>query len=455
MPFTAWFLALGALFIVMALAGSAVKRLPFSPAMLYLGAGVLLGPRISGLVELDPVADATLLERLSEIAVIVSLFTTGLKLRVPLRHRLWRAPLRLAFLTMILTVAGVTVAGFYLLGLSLGAAVLLGAVIAPTDPVLASDVQVEDERDTETVRFGLTGEAGLNDGAAFPFVMLGLGLLGLHELGGWGWRWLAVDVAWGVVAGLGVGMACGSAIARLVLYLRRHHREALGLDEFLALGLIALAYGLSLLIGAYGFLAVFAAGVALGRTERQSPEAAPPAAVDTAARASEPGGPDVPATMAQAVLTFNEQFERLAEVALVLCVGAMVTQVSWPDHGAVFLAALLLVIRPLAVYLGLLGVGLSGVQLAFMSWFGVRGVGSLYYLSYALVFGVFGGEARLLADLTLIVITASIVLHGVSVTPLMRLYQRTPEGSDSAPETLSAPRGSVSAATVPAGYPSR
>ena len=455
MPFTAWFLALGALFIVMALAGSAVKRLPFSPAMLYLGAGVLLGPRIAGLVELDPIADATLLERLSEIAVIVSLFTTGLKLRVPLRHRLWRAPLRLAFLTMILTVAGVTVAGFYLLGLSLGAAVLLGAVVAPTDPVLASDVQVEHEHDTETVRFGLTGEAGLNDGAAFPFVMLGLGLLGLHELGDWGWRWLAVDVAWGVIAGLVVGAACGAAIARLVLYLRHHHREALGLDEFLALGLIALAYGLSLLVGAYGFLAVFAAGVALGRTERQSPEAAPPTTVDTAARASEPGGPDVPVTMAQAVLTFNEQFERLAEVALVLCVGAMVTQVSWPDHGAVFLAALLLVIRPLAVYLGLLGVGLSGVQLAFMSWFGVRGVGSLYYLSYALVFGVFGGEARLLADLTLIVITASIVLHGVSVTPLMRLYQRTPEGSDSAPETLSAPRGSVSATTAPAGSPSR
>jgi len=435
-PFTAWFLALGALFIMMALAGPAVKRLPFSPAMLYLGAGVLLGPRVAGLLDLDPVTDATLLERLSEIAVIVSLFTTGLKLRVPLRHRLWRAPLRLASLAMILTVAGVTVAGFYLLGLSLGAAVLLGAVLAPTDPVLASDVQVEHERDTETVRFGLTGEAGLNDGAAFPFVMLGLGLLGLHELGGWGWRWLAVDVAWAVVAGLGIGAACGAAIARLVLYLRRHYREALGRDEFIALGLIALTYGLSLLVSAYGFLAVFAAGVALGRTERHSPDATPPAS-------SEPRGPQAPATMAQAVLTFNEQFERLAEVALVLCVGAMVTQVSWPDHGAVFLAALLLAIRPLAVYLGLLGAGLSGVQLTFMSWFGVRGVGSLYYLSYALVFGVFGGEARLLADLTLIVITASIVLHGVSVTPLMRLYRRTPECDDAAPETLSASRGSA------------
>jgi len=454
-PFTAWFLALGALFIVMALAGSAVKRLPFSPAMLYLGAGVLLGPRVADLIDLDPVSDAALLERLSEIAVIVSLFTTGLKLRVPLRHRLWRAPLRLASLTMILSVAGVTAVGFYLLGLSLGAAVLLGAVLAPTDPVLASDVQVEHERDTETVRFGLTGEAGLNDGAAFPFVMLGLGLLGLHELGGWGWRWFAVDVVWAVVVGLVIGAVCGAAIARLVLYLRRRHREALGLDEFLALGLIALAYGLSLLVGAYGFLAVFAAGVALGRTEGHSPDATPSPAVDEFVRASEPSGPDVPAPMAQAVLSFNEQFERLAEVALVLCVGAMVTQVSWPDHGVVFLVALLLVIRPLAVYLGLLGAGLSGVQLTFMGWFGVRGVGSLYYLSYALVFGVFGGEARLLADLTLIVITASIVLHGVSVTPLMRLYRRTPECDDSASATLSAPRGSASAVTARAGYPSQ
>jgi len=435
-PFTAWFLALGALFIVMALAGSAMKRLPFSPAMLYLGAGVLLGPRVAGLIDLDPRGDAVLLERLSEVAVIVSLFTTGLKLRVPLRDRRWRAPIRLAFLAMILTVIGVASVGVLLFGLSLGAAVLLGAVLAPTDPVLASDVQVEDERDTETVRFGLTGEAGLNDGAAFPFVMLGLGLLGRHELGAWGWRWLAVDVVWGVVAGLGLGALCGMAIGRLVLYLRRHHREALGLDEFLALGLIALAYGLTLLVSAYGFLAVFAAGVALGRTERERGDAKPPAAVDAAARARKPGvdeSPEDPAVMAQAVLTFNEQFERIAEVALVLCVGAMVTEVSWPTHGLVFVAALLLVIRPLAVYLGLLGAGLSRVQLAFMSWFGVRGVGSLYYLAFALVHGAFGGEIKFIVDLTLIVIAASIVLHGISVTPLMRRYQQAPECSDPAP----------------------
>lgn len=417
-PFFAWYLVLGALFIVMALAGSTVKRLPFSPAMLYLGIGALLGPHTAGLVDLHPIADALMLERLSEIAVIISLFTAGLKLRVPLRDRLWRAPLRLALVTMILTIAAIAVVGLTLLGLSLGAAVLLGAVLAPTDPVLASDVQIESERDTETMRFGLTGEAGLNDSAAFPFVMLGLGLLGLHELGVAGWRWLAVDVVWAVVAGAGVGAACGVAIAHLVLFIRRHHREAIGLDEFLALGLVAVAYGLALLIHAYGFLAVFAAGHALRRYEHR--HASVPVAV-----AVDHDRPDASAPMAGAVLAFNEQIEHVAELALVLCIGAMLPAVSWPAHGAAFLVLLMLVIRPIAVWLGLRGAGLSGVQVAFMSWFGIRGIGSLYYVSFALAFGFSGAEARALADITLIVVATSIVVHGISVTPLMRRYRRT------------------------------
>lgn len=430
-PFDAWFLVLGALFVLMALVGSALERLPVSPAMLYLGAGALLGPRVAGLIVLDPVDDCALLERLSEVAVIVSLFTTGLKLRVPLRHRLWRAPIRLAFLAMTLTVAAVALVGVSLLGLSLGAAVLLGAVLAPTDPVLASDVQVESERDTETVRFGLTGEAGFNDGTAFPFVMLGLGLLGLHELGGWGWRWLTVDVLWAIAAGLGIGAGCGAAITRLVLYLRRHHREALGLDEFLTLGLIALSYGLALLVHAYGFLAVFAAGLALRGIERERADEHPPAAEDESVPAAPQasGSATTPSHMAGAVLHFNEQFERIAEVALVLCVGAMLSEVAWPDHGATFLIALLLGIRPLAVWLGLRGAGLTGAQVAFMAWCGARGVGSLYYLAYALAFGAAAApEARTLADLTLIVIATSIVAHGLSATPLMRLYERHTAG---------------------------
>jgi NhaP-type Na+/H+ or K+/H+ antiporter len=138
--------------------------------------------------------NAVLLERLTEVAVLVSLFTCGMKLEFRWRDGRWRIPVQLATVSMVLTVAAVTALGVYLLNLPLGAAVLLGAILAPTDPVLASDVQVSNPGDRDRLRFGLTGEGGLNDGTAFPFVMLGLGLLGLHELGEGGWRWWAIDV---------------------------------------------------------------------------------------------------------------------------------------------------------------------------------------------------------------------------------------------------------------------
>ena len=157
---------------------------------------------------------------------------------------------------MTITVGLVALVGVYVLGLPLGAAILLGAVLAPTDPVLASDVQLESAADTDRFRFSITGEAGLNDGTAFPFVMLGLGLLGLHELGEGGWRWLTVDVVWAITGGLAIGAAGGMAIGRLVVYLRREHKESVGADEFLALGLIAFVYGAAVLTHTYGFLAV-------------------------------------------------------------------------------------------------------------------------------------------------------------------------------------------------------
>src|SRR5687768_2425331 len=247
MNFTIWYIVVGSLLVAVALAGTMLKRLPLTTSLLYLLVGVGLGPWGLNLIRIDPVAQAELLERLTEVAVIVSLFTAGLKLRLPLRDRLWWLPVRLASVSMVITVALIAAAGVWLLGLPVGAAVLLGAVLAPTDPVLASDVQVEHPTDRDRLRFGLTGEAGLNDGTAFPFVMLGLGLLGLHELGAMGWRWLVVDVLWAAAAGLGVGWALGWGVGRVVVWLRREYKEALGLDDLLALGLIALAYGVALL----------------------------------------------------------------------------------------------------------------------------------------------------------------------------------------------------------------
>ena len=150
-----------------------------------------------GLLQLDIVTHASALERVTELAVIVSLFTAGLKLRVPVLDRRWLIAVRLAVISMALTVALVATAIVAVLGLPWGAAIIVGAILAPTDPVLASDVQVEHPFDQNRLRFALTGEASLNDGTAFPFLMLGLGLLGLHDLGGGLWRWVCGRCALG------------------------------------------------------------------------------------------------------------------------------------------------------------------------------------------------------------------------------------------------------------------
>jgi NhaP-type Na+/H+ or K+/H+ antiporter len=254
-------------------------------------------------------------------------------------------------------------------------------------------------------------------------------LIGTHALGPYGWRWLTIDLVWAVLAGLGVGTLCGAGIAKLVLYLRRVHREAVGLDEFLALGLIALSYGIALALSAYGFLAVFAAGISMRRTERRHSENKPPVDVQQAGRRStEEQATDpstAPAYMARAVLSFNEQLERLGEFAVVIVLGAMLADIEALNPGVMVAVVLFLVIRPLAAMVTLVGSRLSRTQRAFIAWFGVRGVGSVYYLAFALTHGLSGPTARTLADITLIVVAVSIVMHGVSVTPLMRRYEGT------------------------------
>jgi NhaP-type Na+/H+ or K+/H+ antiporter len=414
----------------MALAGTLVRRLPLTASLLYLVVGVALGPVGTGLIRMDPIAWAPVLERVTEVAVIVSLFTAGLKMRVPRRDRRWWQPVRLATVSMVVTIAGIALVGVYGLGLSWGAAILLGAILAPTDPVLASDVQLARPGDRDRLRFSLTGEAGLNDGAAFPFVMLGLLLLGLHERPGGIWGWLAIDLAWAVTGGLAIGAVCGTLVGRFVLYLRRTHKEAVGLDEFLSLGLLALAYGLALLAHTYGFLAAFAAGVALRAVESSSagdhppPDVAGPRAVGTPPEELATDADRAPAYMAQAVLGFNEQLERICEVAVVVLLGGLLLPDYLDPNALWFIPLLFLVIRPLAVRVGLAGTDLSTVQWRLVSWFGIRGVGSVYYLAYAIAHGLDEPTARRLAALTLTTVAASVALHGISVTPLMNVYAR-------------------------------
>jgi len=430
MSFSIWALVIGTLLITMALAGSLLKRLPISASMLYLAVGYGLGSAGWGLMTPDPRQMPLILERVAEVALLISLFSVGLKLGLPFSSRQWRLPLRLAFVSMALTVALIAAAGVFWLGLPLGAAVLLGGILAPTDPVLASDVQVDEPGDRDRLRFSLTGEGGFNDGAAFPFVMLGLGLLGLHDLGPAGWRWLAVDVLWALLGGLAIGSLLGTLIGKLVVYLRTHHQEAVGLDEFLAMGLVALAYGVAQFAAASGFLAVLAAGLALQRVKEDSrtrgaPKDGPAGLQDKEAHLAVATHPDLAgAYMMQAVRGFNEQLERIAELVIVLVVGAMLpyTHVDWQTAG--FLLLLFVVLRPLSVWLGLLGASVSGDQRRLISWFGIRGIGSIYYLMFALNRGLPGPLADQAITLTLATVAVSIVVHGISVTPLMNLYAR-------------------------------
>ncbi len=445
MYFALWFLVAGLLLLLMALLSTVLRRLPLSVAQFYLLVGVGIGPLGIGLLVVDPIEDAKLLEVLSEIAVTLSLFAAGLKLRTPLTNDRWRLPLRLATISMTATVGLIAAIGVVFLGLPLGAAVLLGAVLAPTDPVLAADVQVEEPNDRDRLRFSLTGEAGLNDGAAFPFVMLGLGLLGLHELGEWGWRWVTVDLVWAVFGGLAIGAALGIATGRLVVHLRREHKEATGTDDFLALGLVALSYGLALLVSTYAFLAVFAAGLALRFEERRHVEDEADPAEDIEARAEQgeaeevaTGAETAPAYMASAVLGFAEQFERIGAVALVVLVGSLLTFAAWTWEAAVFVLLLLFVVRPAAVALGLFGADISSVQRRLVTWFGMRGIGSVYYLMFAETHGLYDGFSELLLGLVLTTITASIVLHGLSVTPLMVWYRGRAEQEELAADAIEA-----------------
>ncbi len=427
MDFKYWFVVAGLLLTLMAVAGSFLRRLPLSASQLYLAVGVVIGPLGIGLLVIDPIEQAPVLERLAEIAVILSLFAAGLKLRTPLGDGRWRLPLRLATISMTITVGLVALAGVGLLGLPIGAAILLGAVLAPTDPVLASDVQIEDPDDRDRLRFSLTGEAGFNDGAAFPFVMLGLGLLGLHELGVYGWKWFAVDVGWAVAGGIGIGALLGMAVGRLVVYFRQEHREAVGLDDFLALGLVALSYGVALVAHTYAFLAVFAAGLALRFEERRHTGDKPAKEIEEMARQGDREGVDlddeaVPAYMASAVLGFAEQLERIGGVALVVLVGALLTYADLSWNAILFVGVLFLVIRPAAVFVGLLGSPTTGLQRRLIAWFGIRGIGSVYYLMYAETHGVYDLFSGQILGVVLLAIAVSVTLHGISVTPVMGWY---------------------------------
>ena len=384
---------------------------PFSLPLVFLAMGLLLGALPLPL-DASPTGHSVFLEHFTEVVVIVSIMGAGLGLDRVVGWRRWRSTWQLLALAMPLTIVAVAVLGWWGLGLAPAAALLLGAVLAPTDPVLAGEVQVGEpaseptdaEHPEDEVRFGLTSEAGLNDALAFPFVYLAITVSERGtDVTEWAGRWLAVDVLYRLSVGVLGGLAVGWLLGRLFFSSRRRtlrlaeHREG-----FVALAATFLAYGLTELVQGYGFIAVFVAAVTIRSSERFH-------------------------GYHQVLHGFVEQIERLLTVLVLLLLGLSLTdgllaQVGWPE--VAFAAVVLLLVRPLAAGLSMAGANGSARERAAIAFFGVRGIGSVYYLAYGLNEGSFAAEQGALYGTVALVVVGSVVLHGLTAGPVMSRLDR-------------------------------
>ena len=373
----------------------------FSPAAVYLVLGVLAAAGLSalGIDLLDPVDDAKLIEHLTEFAVIIALFGAGIRLDRHLGWQRWKSTFLLIAVVMPLTIGAITLFASLAMGLSLGAAIILGAALAPTDPVLARDVKVgpPGEGDGPETHFALTSEAGLNDGLAFPFIFLGIFIAGE---GGTAWlgEWFAADVLYAITAGVLLGIIGGRGIGASSDWLRNRGWLKPEFDSWLALGAVLAIYGIAEIAGAYGFLAAFAGGLAFRRYEW-----------DHEAHGRVHAGADL--------------VEDITELGMILILGSTVTLVGLQAPGIagwLLVPLLLILIRPLSVVLAFSGSGVSTRERGLIGWFGVRGIGSFYYAAVAINSGVLStGEISTIYWTIIAVVGVSILVHGFTAGPAL------------------------------------
>ncbi|MGB3516514.1 MAG: sodium:proton antiporter [Elainellaceae cyanobacterium] len=392
-------LIVGLLVLTVSWGSGWIMRLPLSYAILYLGIGIVLGPYGIGLIQMQP--NTEFIERFTEFVVIVSLYSCGLKTNRPLKLPYWNSTIRLIGLLMPLSILAVAAVGHWLVQLSWGAALLLGAILSPTDPVLASEVQLDHAEDPNELRFGLTSEGGLNDALAFPLVYFGLHWLNNPSLDDWFRQWVAVDLLWAIGAAIGIGLL----VAKGSIWINHQIRNTEGVDhvmaDLLAIGIILFTYALTEVINGYGFLAVFVAGYMV---EKQGCY------------------PD----QRQSQLQFVTQIEKLLEVGAILLLGSLLRVDQTLEFGAPALliaGSLLFIIRPLGAWVSTAGGHFHpGTRLLF-GWFGIRGIGSIYYLSYAIGQGLEPAIAAPLRWIVYLTVLLSILIHGVSATPLVSWHE--------------------------------
>ncbi|HEY7380600.1 MAG TPA: cation:proton antiporter [Gaiella sp.] len=407
----------------------------FSASVVYVLVGIAAAVVIwlAGLDWLSPARDAAWIEHLTELALIVALFSTGLKLERPFAPGAWGATVRLLAIAMPLSILLVALFGSSVMGLPVAAAILLGAALAPTDPVLAGDIGVgpPGDEEEEEPRFSITAEAGLNDGLALPLVVLAF-ILSEQSGGEWVAEWLLVDVLYGVLVGVALGAALGYGMSALVVTLRDRGLVRAELDGWISIGSVLVVYGIVELVSANGFLAAFAAGVAFRRYEQHH-------------------------EVHKGVHEGAEVAGKFGELAVLLLLGSLLTPSGLAEPGWAgwaLAALLLLVVRPVTVAVAFVRSPLTPRERLFLGWFGVRGVASLYYAAAALAAGVLPREEEAVLFWTVVVaVVLSIFAHGTTASPLtLRLLERrrpsraaTRSERDGSPRTAGEPRSATTA----------
>jgi sodium/hydrogen antiporter len=375
--------------------------------LVYLVMGVVIFALPIGLEVPDPREHVILFERLAELAVIIALMGAGLKLDRPVGRAAWATTWRLLAVTMPLTIGLTFLLGWWAIGLAPATAMLVAAALAPTDPVLAADLQVRQpyEPHEDELRFGLTSEAGLNDGLAFPFTNLAI-LMATAGLAPAEWltRWLTIDVGYKLVVGFGVGYGVGGLIGDVIFHLVDRGKLS-DVTGFVALPATLLVYAATELVGAYGFIAVFVSALRLRHHSGSH-------------------------TYHEALHDFTEELERLFVAGLLIMLGGAIDAgildgLTWST--ALVAVLLVLVVRPVAGMVGLLGSHLDRPHRLGVAFFGIRGMGSIYYFAHGLALASFGDTARAWA-LVVFVIVLSVVVHGVTSTPALRRIERGLEG---------------------------
>lgn len=380
-----------------------LSNYPFSLPIILLLIGYVVFMLPFSIVKPDPKVHGTLIEHVTEMAVILSIMGAGLKINRPISFKNWNITWRLLGITMVLTIALVAFTGWWLGAFVPATALLLGAVIAPTDPVLASETEVEGAGEETGVKselkFALTSEAGLNDGLAFPFthMAIAMALYGLQPEN-WLGSWFLVNVLYEITVGIIVGVGIGFLLARFILQLPTNSEFTKSMIGIGALASTLIIYGLTESLGGYGFIAVFCGAIVIRQYDHSH-------------------------EYQVALHAFTEKIQLIFTSLLILGLGAAISGgiLDNLDTSLIIIALLVvLIIRPLCGMIGLFGLNaVPWKERLAVSFLGIRGFGSIYYLAYAVNHQHFEGEERVWSLIVLIIVL-SILIHGITASPILK-----------------------------------